>query len=121
VQISLDKFSTLLDFYRDASKTIATEGVNTLLFGHFGDCHLHCNFLATANALAAVDRQLEKLYKNCLNWQASPFAEHGVGVVKQPYIKQFYTPAQYAIFKQLKKKFDPANILFPQGYMSLES
>lgn len=39
--------------------------------------------------------------------------EHGDGLVRSPYMEDFYGPAIYAAFKEVKKLFDPAGLMNP--------
>ena len=52
--------------------------------------------------------------------EGSPFAEHGIGLLKQKYIKDFWNENQRCVFKDLKKVFDPYNQFFPQGFFNLK-
>lgn len=115
VQVSVEKFPALLEIYRGFVKS----GVTCNLFGHFGDCHLHFNFMPDATQAAGIDKLLEKFYLDLKMLNASPFAEHGVGLIKQRFIKNYYTSEQIHIFTALKKKFDPHRQFFPLGFMDL--
>ncbi len=95
-------------------------GIKYNLFGHFGDGHLHFNFLPYENQQEQVDFALAKLYKDVAKWGGSPFAEHGIGIIKQKFIRPFYAAPQFAMFRYLQSLFDPDNIFFPQGFMSIE-
>jgi FAD/FMN-containing dehydrogenase len=115
VQMPPDKFQNLLDIYRDMSKL----GINYNLFGHFGDAHLHFNFMPTKNNVTSCDDSLESLYEKVYCLKGSPFAEHGIGLIKKKFIKNFYGNFQMKIFSYLKEIHDPENKFFPQGYMSV--
>ena len=112
-QVSGEKFPDLLKFYREAAKV----GVRYCLFGHFGDAHLHFNYMPTKDESARCLDQIQKLYDQVLEWQGSPFAEHGIGLLKQKYIKRFHGPHQLGLFHDLKQKHDPYRQFFPQGFM----
>jgi glycolate oxidase len=112
-QVSGEKFPDLLKFYREAAKV----GVRYCLFGHFGDAHLHFNYMPTKDESAKCLDQIQKLYDQVLEWKGSPFAEHGIGLLKQKYIKRFHGPHQIGLFQDLKKKHDPYHQFFPQGFM----
>ena len=112
-QVSGEKFPDLLKFYREAAKV----GVRYCLFGHFGDAHLHFNYMPTKDESAKCLDQIQKLYDQVLGWQGSPFAEHGIGLLKQKYIKRFHGPHQLGLFHDLKQKHDPYHQFFPQGFM----
>jgi glycolate oxidase len=62
--------------------------------------------------------EFRKLYDKVYEWKGSPFAEHGIGLIKQEYIKRFHGPNQLGLFHDLKKEHDPYNQFFPQGFMS---
>jgi glycolate oxidase len=116
VQVTSDKFVDLLNFYREASKI----GVRYCLFGHFGDAHLHYNYMPKKDETQKCLDEFQKLYDSVLKWKGSPFAEHGIGLIKQKYIKKFHGPNQIKLFNDLKKEHDPFNQFFPQGFMSGE-
>lgn len=114
VQVSGDHFTDMLDFYREAAKV----GVRYCLFGHFGDAHLHYNYMPTKDQTTQCQEAFLKLYENVYQWHGSPFAEHGIGLLKQKFIKKFHSENQLGLFKDLKKEHDPYHQFFPQGFMS---
>jgi glycolate oxidase len=114
VQVSSEKFPDLLNFYREASKI----GVRYCLFGHFGDAHLHYNYMPKKEETQKCLDEFQELYDAVLSWKGSPFAEHGIGLIKQKYIKKFHGDHQLQLFKDLKKEHDPYNQFFPQGFMN---
>lgn len=114
VQVTGEKFPELLKFYREAARI----GVRYCLFGHFGDAHLHYNYMPSKEQTAQCLEVFQELYNKVYEWQGSPFAEHGIGLIKQKYIKKFHGPHQLELFHDLKKEHDPYNQFFPQGFMS---
>ena len=115
VQVNAEHFKDLLNFYREASQI----GVRYCLFGHFGDAHLHYNYMPNKDETAKCLEVFERLYSKVYDWKGSPFAEHGIGLIKQKYIKKFHSENQLELFKDLKKEHDPYNQFFPQGFMSV--
>lgn len=114
VQVSPAYFESLLLFYRE----LGLSGVPYNLFGHFGDAHLHFNFMPDPTKNDFCNEKLEELYKKVLEWNGSPFAEHGIGFLKKKFITSFYGPNQLSLFTHLKKEFDPKKQFFPEGFMS---
>jgi len=114
VQVGPEHFTDLLDFYRSCGKI----GVRYCLFGHFGDAHLHFNFMPTKDQGSSCQDEFLKLYDKVLSWKGSPFAEHGIGLIKQKFIKRFHGPNELELFRDLKKEHDPRGQFFPQGFMS---
>ncbi|MBC76748.1 MAG: hypothetical protein CME64_12105 [Halobacteriovoraceae bacterium] len=117
VQVKVEDFQKLMDIYREFSK----EGVRYNLFGHFGDAHLHFNFMPAPEDMDRCKRRFEYLYDEVAKLKGSPFAEHGIGLIKQKYIKNFIGPEQTELYQKLKSKFDPHGQFFPQGFMNLNS
>lgn len=115
VQVTPERFADLLNFYREASKI----GVRYCLFGHFGDAHLHYNYMPSKEETTRCLKEFQRLYDQVFEWKGSPFAEHGIGLIKQKYIRRFHGPHQLALFKDLKKEHDPYNQFFPQGFMNV--
>lgn len=114
VQVSAEKFEELLLFYRQ----LAGVGVAYNLFGHFGDAHLHFNFMPTPDKNDFCNEKLETLYAQVLEWKGSPFAEHGIGLLKKKFIAPFYSETEKRVFRALKKQFDPKGQFFPEGFMT---
>ncbi len=65
-------------------------------------------------------KKLQELYDKVYDWKGSPFAEHGIGLIKQKYIKRFHGSNQLGLFKDLKAQHDPHNQFFPQGFMNVK-
>jgi glycolate oxidase len=116
VQVLGKDFKALLEFYKDLS----TKGIDYNLFGHFGDAHLHFNFMPTVDQVDEAQSYLNELYKLVVKLKGSPFAEHGIGLIKQKFIPHFWSKAQFSLFKELKNKYDPENIFFPLGFLSMK-
>ena len=114
VQVSAEKFEDLMNYYKE----MANSGVAYNLFGHFGDAHLHFNFMPTPDKNDFCNAQLESLYSKVLEWKGSPFAEHGIGLLKRKFIAPFYNDHQKSVFRALKNKYDPKGQFFPEGFMT---
>ena len=114
VQVSAEHFRDLLMFYRKMGQV----GVAYNLFGHFGDAHLHFNFMPTPDKNDFCNHELEALYAQVLKWKGSPFAEHGIGLLKRKFIAPFYSETQTEVFRALKKQLDPKGQFFPEGFMT---
>ena len=114
VQVDAHHFKKLLEYYR----VMASKGVEYNLFGHFGDAHLHFNYMPKPELNDFCNQQLENLYLEVKEWRGSPFAEHGIGLVKKKFITHFYSDTQKNVFQSLKKSFDPRQQFFPEGFMS---
>ena len=86
--------------------------------GHFGDGNLHMNILKPA------DMDVEAFEQACAEVNAGVFeltrehggsisAEHGIGMLKQPYLGYTRSTADIERMRGIKAVFDPHNIMNP--------
>jgi FAD/FMN-containing dehydrogenase len=83
-----------------------------LFFGHLGDGNLHLlsGPYADAAQLEAVE---EVVYRAVEEAGGSISAEHGIGVLKKPFLHHSREPAQIDLMRRLKATLDPLGILNP--------
>ena len=89
-----------------------------IVFGHLGDGNLHINILKPDNLLREnFIKECEKantiLFELIKKYEGSISAEHGVGLLKKDYLSYSCSKEEIAVMKNLKKIFDPDNILNP--------
>jgi FAD/FMN-containing dehydrogenase len=87
-------------------------------FGHLGDGNLHIGILRPASMepgifQAECNRVTELLGGILQEFGGSVSAEHGVGLLKKPYLHHTRGEAEIELMRQLKRVFDPAGILNP--------
>jgi glycolate oxidase subunit GlcD len=87
-------------------------------FGHVGDGNMHINILKPADL--PRDQFLEKcshvndlLFEVIKDLRGSISAEHGVGLVKKPYLTFTRSAEEIALMKGIKAVFDPDQIMNP--------
>ncbi len=87
-------------------------------FGHIGDGNLHINVLKPATMDNAefvheCGRVTELLAELLQRHGGSISAEHGIGLVKKPYLSCTRTPAEIAMMRAIRTALDPAGLLNP--------
>lgn len=85
------------------------------VMGHAGEGNLHLN--PSFNPANKDDRRgmqifADQVYKMVIELGGSISGEHGDGILRAPYVQAQF-PNAYLAFKDLKKIFDPQNILNP--------
>jgi FAD/FMN-containing dehydrogenase len=83
-----------------------------IIMGHAGDGNLH----VTAYHADTPDKHddMERLlYGLTREFDGSVSAEHGIGILKRPYLKLSRTEAELETMRMLKRALDPHNILNP--------
>ena len=95
-------------------KDLAASGLEHLIFGHIGANHLHVNVLPRHPADYDAGRALYARWAaQVIAWGGSISAEHGIGKLKRDLFRQMAGDAALAQMRDLKKCFDPDNLLNP--------
>jgi FAD/FMN-containing dehydrogenase len=87
-------------------------------FGHIGDGNLHVNVLkpgglADAEFIAQCEHVTKLLAATLKEHGGSISAEHGIGLVKRPYLDSTRGAAEIALMRGVRKVFDPNGVLNP--------
>ena len=94
----------------------ARYGLPIVIFGHAGDGNLHPNILfdkRDPQQWAKVERMAAEEFALALELGGTLSGEHGVGVLKRPYMQQALGPVSLEVQKRIKAALDPVNILNP--------
>ena len=98
-------------------KAISAEyGLPIVVFGHAGDGNLHPNILfdkRDPDQWAKIEPMVSQIFKTSLELGGTLSGEHGVGMLKRPYITRALGPVSIEIQKRIKQVLDPLNILNP--------
>lgn len=114
------KVSHVPAFLREVDAIVSRQhpDFEIIWFGHIGDGNVHLNILKPE----ALDKAtfFEQCFKvshdifDCVQrYGGSISAEHGVGLLKKPYLSYSRGEAEIAYMKALKKVFDPNGIMNP--------
>ncbi|MGB3391862.1 MAG: FAD-binding oxidoreductase [Stenotrophomonas sp.] len=87
-------------------------------FGHIGDGNLHINVLkpddgSDAEFLGQCEHVTKLLAQVLHRFDGSISAEHGIGLVKKPYLSSTRSVAEIALMRGVKQAFDPNGLLNP--------
>jgi D-lactate dehydrogenase (cytochrome) len=115
-----ENFHDFLRFYKDI---LSASGIDYVIFGHIGDCHLHANLLPKTDAEAEKARHI---YGRCVAQAimlgGTVSAEHGIGKLKRKYLAAMMGERYLNEMAEVKKAFDPMGILgrgniFDESYL----
>jgi glycolate oxidase len=88
--------------------------VFTLAYGHAGDGNFHVNFLWNEpDELPRVEQAIEQLFRDTVELGGTLSGEHGIGVLKAPYLPLEQSDGLITLQRNLKKVFDPRGLLNP--------
>ena len=107
-------------FLRAAQSLLAAEypDFEVVWFGHIGDGNLHINILKpdamAQEAFVTVCESVTGRLASLLQAHGGSIsAEHGIGLVKKPYLSSTRSPAEIAAMRGIKAVLDPNGIMNP--------
>jgi FAD/FMN-containing dehydrogenase len=103
-------------FLPELNKILSNYDITFTLAGHAGEGNFHIIPLMDfkrADTAKIVMELGEKVYDLVAKYHGSITAEHNDGLIRTPYLYKMYEPHILSIFSQIKKIFDPKNILNP--------
>lgn len=114
------KISLIPDFLKTTEEYMSTKfpGFEVVWFGHIGDGNLHINILrpeemALEDFISTCKNASPYLFKKIQEFDGSISAEHGVGLVKKPFLSFTRSQSEIDFMKQVKSVFDPDHIMNP--------
>ncbi len=87
-------------------------------FGHAGDGNIHVNVMIDISQIDEGHRCIEEIFQMVVDMGGTLSGEHGIGTSKAPFMGIAFNEQELQLFKDIKKSFDPNNILNP-GKMGL--
>jgi glycolate oxidase len=94
----------------------ASHGLPIAIFGHAGDGNLHPNILfdkRQPDQWEKAEKMVGEVFAASLAVGGTLSGEHGVGVLKRPYLESALGPLSIEIQRRIKQALDPLNILNP--------
>ncbi|HLT31098.1 MAG TPA: FAD-binding oxidoreductase [Myxococcaceae bacterium] len=93
-------------------------GWEICLFGHIGDGNLHVNAMKPegmekAEFLRQTATADQTLFSLVQRYNGSISAEHGIGMLKRPYLGFSRAPDELALLRAIKQALDPRDLLNP--------
>lgn len=86
------------------------------IFGHAGDGNLHPTFLidmSDPDEMKRTEKAIEELFQLAIDLDGTISGEHGIGTEKKPFLKAQIGSEGIALLQNIKKTFDPKNLLNP--------
>ncbi len=96
-------------------------GFSVPCFGHAGDGNIHVNVMVDGSKPKELEdghRAIEEIFELVVEMGGTLSGEHGIGTSKAPFMEIAFNPLELQLFREIKRAFDPNNILNP-GKMGL--
>jgi len=112
--------SNIPKFIPEIKKTEKEFDTKIFTFGHIGDGNLHVNILKNEEWKDNGDKIINELFKKLNAFGGKISGEHGIGFTKKRFLKYSRTEKQINLMKNIKREFDPMNILNPGKIFDVE-
>ncbi len=116
--------SSIAAFVRKAKEISGQYGMPVIVYGHAGDGNVHLHPICLEMSREEWTRRLPPLmrdvYRAGVLFGGAISGEHGIGFDKKPYLNIQMDEALINIMKDIKRAFDPNNILNPGKLFDME-
>lgn len=115
--------SKIADMVREVQRIAKKYDVQICTFGHAGDGNLHPTAMTDARneeEIARIEKAFDEIFEAAIQMGGTITGEHGVGMVKAPYLEWKVGAEGIRIMQRIKEAFDPDNIMNP-GKMFAEA
>ncbi|CEP69453.1 FAD-linked oxidase, C-terminal [Moorella glycerini] len=95
--------------------------IDLVIFGHAGDGNLHPNIACDrrdAGEMQRVEKAIAEIFQAALELGGTLSGEHGIGLLKAPFLMAELGEAGYQAMQDIKRSLDPKNILNPHKIFS---
>ena len=90
--------------------------LNLVVFGHAGDGNLHPNIITdkrNREEMRRAEDAVGEIFQAALDLGGTLSGEHGIGLMKSPYMEKELGAVGLDMMRKIKKAWDPNNILNP--------
>ena len=92
-----------------------------IVYGHAGSGNLHIRPILKRKNKNIIKKIASEFFQQVIEIGGSISGEHGDGLARSEFVKLQYGNQVYSIFENIKKQFDPKNILNPGKIISNQS
>jgi glycolate oxidase len=104
----------LVELFDAVARESERSGVRTVSYGHAGDGNIHVNFLwEHEDERPKVEESIEALFRTVVALGGTLSGEHGIGILKAPYLSIEQSEELILLQRDLKRVFDPEGLLNP--------
>lgn len=116
--------SKIAEMVREVNRIAAKYELQICTFGHAGDGNLHPTITTDArdpDEIERVEQAFSEIFEAAIRLGGTITGEHGVGMIKSPYLEWKVGSAGIEVLKGIKRAFDPLGLLNPGKIFAKES
>ncbi len=93
----------------------------SIVYGHVGNGNIHVRLISDRKKITIVKNIAIQYFEEVIKLRGTITAEHGDGLARSEFIKMQYGTKNYRVFTEIKKYFDPKNVLNPGKIITKKS
>ncbi|MFQ5475640.1 MAG: FAD-binding oxidoreductase [Nitrosopumilus sp.] len=111
----------LLKLFLTLNKINKKYKTRSIVYGHAGNGNIHVRLISDRKKIRVIKDIATQYFEEVIKLGGTITAEHGDGLARSEFIKRQYGTKNYKIFKEIKKFFDPNNVLNPGKIITTKS
>ena len=116
--VPLENLSKLFSVLNKINKKYSTRSI---VYGHAGNGNIHVRLISDRKKKSIIKKIAIQYFEETINLGGTITGEHGDGLARSEFVKKQYGSKNYQIFKEIKKFFDPKNVLNPNKIITKKS
>lgn len=116
--VPLENLQKLFSVLNKINKKYKTRSI---VYGHAGNGNIHIRLVADRKKIKVIKNIAVQYFEEVIKLGGTITAEHGDGLARSEFIKRQYGTKNYQVFKEIKKFFDPKNVLNPGKIITKKS
>ncbi len=115
--------SALAEFIDNLHKILVRRGIKYGFHGHIGEGSLRIVPVFDVNSstlMTDITGLMEEVFVLIKRLHGNISADHSDGIIRSPFLKEFYGEELYSAFTEIKKLYDPLNIMNPGKKIGVE-
>jgi len=116
--VPLENLPKLFSIINKINKKYKTKSI---VYGHAGNGNIHVRLVSDREKTIIIKNIAMQYFDEVINLGGTITAEHGDGLARSEFIKKQYGFKNYQVFKEIKKFFDPKNVLNPGKIITKKS
>ncbi len=109
--------SKVVFFLQEVKGVLKKWSLSAGIFGHLGDGNVHINILKgeieDKKWEESIPKATEEIFHRAIYLGGKISGEHGIGLIRKPYLPLIVNDAQLNLMRRIKRAFDPENVLNP--------
>lgn len=116
--VPIEKLGQLFSLVKKINQKFKTKSI---MYGHAGNANIHVRLISDRRKIKKIKDIAKYYFDEVILMGGTITGEHGDGLARSEFVEIQYGQKNYQIFKELKRFFDPNNVLNPGKVISKKS